>query len=83
MKPRQLSRDERTERLQFLRGRERARQVRLAGSNLLELPLQRRIAAAISDPGLITPRGDDYRESLNAWRTRAIMCVLAADGGQS
>ncbi|MFD8949400.1 hypothetical protein ACFV0B_11155 [Streptomyces xanthophaeus] len=83
MKLRQLTREERTERLRLLRGRESARRVRLSGGNLLELPIKRRISAAIFDPGLITPRGDDYTEPLCAWQARAVLYVLAEDGGQS
>lgn len=83
MKPRQLSREERTERLRLLRGRESARRVRLSGGHLLGLPIQRRISAAIYDPGLITPRGDNYQEPLNSWQTRAVLYVLSADGEQS
>lgn len=83
MKPRQLTREERAERLRLLRGRESARRVRLSGGNLLDLPVKRRISAAIHDPGLITPRGDNYQEPLNAWQTRAVMYVLAEDGGAS
>lgn len=34
------------------------------------------IAAAISDPGHWTPRGDDYEESLPSWEARAVVLAL-------
>ncbi|MFD3970180.1 hypothetical protein [Streptomyces cyaneofuscatus] len=53
-----------------------ARKVVLFGDPLMSLPLNRRIAFAISDPGAITPRGDDYREPVHVWQARAIEFVL-------
>lgn len=76
MTPRELTRDERTERLADLRAREAARKVVLRGVPLMDLPLQRRIAFAIYDPGAITPRGDDYTEPLYIWQARAVAYVL-------
>lgn len=41
-------------------------------------PLQL-IAAAISDPGHWTPRGDDYEERLIDWSARAVLLALASE----
>lgn len=38
------------------------------------------IRRAICDPGRILPRGDDYREPLTQWQTRAVLAVLASGG---
>jgi hypothetical protein len=42
----------------------------------MDLPLERRIAVAIWDPGLIVPRGDNYQEPLYQWQARAVTYVL-------
>ena len=72
----ELTREERTERLADLRAREAARKVTLGGVPLMDLPLHRRIAFAIYDPGAIVPRGDNYQEPLHRWQARAIQYVL-------
>ncbi|GAA2192826.1 hypothetical protein [Streptomyces bangladeshensis] len=71
-----LTREERTARLVLLRAREAARKVVVRGVPLMDLPLERRIAVAIYDPGLITPRSDDYREPMYRWQARAVTYVL-------
>lgn len=71
-----LTREERTDRLAELRAREAARKVVLSGRPLMDLPLERRIAFAIYDPGAIVPRGDNYSEPLHRWQARAIRYVL-------
>ena len=71
MSAREMTREERADRLTLLRGREAARKV-----VRMDLPLQRRIAFAIYDPGAITPRGDNYAEPLHQWQARAISYVL-------
>jgi hypothetical protein len=71
-----LTREERAERQRELRGREAARKLSLGMKTLMELPLQRRIAFAIYDPGAITPRGDNYQEPLHRWQARAVTYVL-------
>ncbi|KMS79564.1 hypothetical protein ACH49_12085 [Streptomyces leeuwenhoekii] len=76
MSARTLSREERAGRLADLRAREAARKVIVRGVPLMDLPLQRRIAFAIYDPGAITPRGDNYQEPLYQWQARAVTYVL-------
>lgn len=76
MSLRQMTRQERTDRLTLLRGRESARKVRLSGGPLMDLPVERRIRFAMYDPGAITPRGDNYQEPLGAWQARAVTYVL-------
>lgn len=71
-----LTREERTDRLAELRAREAARKVVLSGTPLMDLPMERRIAFAIYDPGAIIPRGDNYSEPLRDWQARAIRYVL-------
>ncbi|MFI6140393.1 hypothetical protein ACIBCC_19660 [Streptomyces griseus] len=71
-----MTREQRTQRLADLRARMAARNVTLSGGPLMSLPLNRRVGFAISDPGAITPRGDDYREPLHAWQARAVASVL-------
>lgn len=71
-----LTPEQRTKRLADLRAQMAARNVVLSGGPLMSLPLNRRIAFAISDPGAITPRGDDYREPLHVWQARAVEFVL-------
>jgi hypothetical protein len=71
-----LTREERSARLIELRAREAARKVVLRGVPLMQLPLERRIAFAIWDPGAITPRGDNYQEPVFRWQTRAVTYVL-------
>lgn len=71
-----LTREERTARLAELRAREAARKVIIRGVPLMDLPLERRIAIAIYDPGAIVPRGDDYQEPLHRWQARAVTYVL-------
>ena len=71
-----LTREERTARLADLRAREAARKVVVRGVPLMELPLERRIAVALFDPGAIVPRGDNYREPLYVWQARAVTYVL-------
>ncbi|NED31023.1 hypothetical protein [Streptomyces sp. SID8499] len=71
-----LTRVERAARLVELRAREAARKVVIRGVPLMDLPLERRIAVAIYDPGLITPRGDNYQEPLFRWQARAVTYVL-------
>lgn len=71
-----MSREERSTRLADLRAREAARKVVLRGTPLMDLPLQRRIAFAIYDPGAITPRGDSYQEPLYRWQARSVTYVL-------
>ncbi|MFI8191445.1 hypothetical protein ACIF8T_21920 [Streptomyces sp. NPDC085946] len=73
---RALSWEERTARLADLRAREAARKVVVRGVPLMDLPLERRIAFAVYDPGAITPRGDDYQEPLHRWQARAVTYVL-------
>ncbi|MFB6776563.1 hypothetical protein ACFCX0_03830 [Streptomyces sp. NPDC056352] len=72
----ELTREERTARLADLRAREAARKVVLGGVPLMDLPLHRRIAFAVYDPGAIIPRGDNYREPVHHWQARAIAYVL-------
>ncbi|MGW0626493.1 hypothetical protein [Streptomyces sp. NPDC002758] len=72
----QMTREERSDRLVDLRAREAARKVVLRGVPLMDLPLERRIAFAIYDPGAIVPRGDNYREPLHQWQARAVTYVL-------
>ncbi|MFF8784721.1 hypothetical protein [Streptomyces sp. NPDC015125] len=81
MTNRLLSRDERSTRLADLRAREAARKVVLRGVPLMELPLERRIAFALFDPGAIVPRGDSYQEPLYRWQARAVTYVI--EGGVS
>lgn len=38
------------------------------------------LAAAISDPGHWTPRGDNYEERLIDWEARSVLLALAAAG---
>ena len=76
MSSQELSAEERTERLRELRGREAARKLTLGAKTLMELPLQRRIAFAIYDPGAITPRGNNYCEPMHQWQARAVTYVL-------
>ncbi|MET9704895.1 hypothetical protein [Streptomyces griseus] len=71
-----MTREERTQRLADLRARMAARNVTLSGGPLMSLPLHRRIAFAIADPGAITPRGDDYREPVHLWQARAVAFVV-------
>lgn len=71
-----MTREERTTRLADLRAREAARKVVLSGTPLMDLPLDRRIAFALFDPGAITPRGNNYQEPLNRWQARAVNFVL-------
>jgi hypothetical protein len=71
-----MTREERSARLVDLRAREAARKAVLRGVPLMDLPLERRIAFAIYDPGAITPRGDNYREPLHRWAARAVTYVL-------
>jgi hypothetical protein len=71
-----MTREERTARLADLRAREAARKVVIRGVPLMDLPLERRIAVAIWDPGLIVPRGDNYQEPLYQWQARAVTYVL-------
>ena len=71
-----LSREERTARLTELRAREAVRKVVIRGVPLMDLPLERRIAVAICDPGLIVPRGDNYQEPVFRWQARAVTYVL-------
>ncbi|MCM2392634.1 hypothetical protein [Streptomyces albipurpureus] len=42
----------------------------------MSLPLNRPIVFAISEPGAITPRGDDHREPVRVWQACAIELVL-------
>jgi hypothetical protein len=75
----ELTREERTARLTFLRDRERANKARVRGGRLMDQPLDRRIVHALFDPGAITDRGDNYAEPLYAWQARAVMAVLAPE----
>lgn len=83
MNARLLSSEERSARLADLRAREAVRKIVLRGVPLMDLPLQRRIAFAIYDPGAIVPRGDNYREPLYQWTARAVTYVLTNEGGVS
>jgi hypothetical protein len=71
-----MTAEQRAERLRELRGREAARKLSMGVETLMDLPLQRRIAFAIYDPGAITPRGDNYCEPMHRWQARAVTYVL-------
>lgn len=74
-----LTREQHAERLRELQGREAARTLRIGAKTLMELPLDRRIAFAIYDPGAITPRGDNHCEAMHRWQARAVLYVLDED----